>query len=477
MPSRNGFGPKGWVATLICLQLVLLIGVPALIQAAPSFDVVEELTWAPHWLIGTEKHPTLPSWLLETMRFIVPDPMVGPLILSEATVALTYVFIFRLGCLLLDPLRAAVGTLLLLGSYYFTAPTIEFNHNVLQMPIWAGLILQFALLRRTPASWPVWIGIGLTAGLGLWVKYSIVLLYMVLLLIGLAEAPIRRRLLSPQPYVMVLLAALVWAPHFRWLVDNDFLPMRYAQSRLAEEESVWGPLAFFLNQVLANAPIAVLLGFATWGTAATAERAPAIPRGDRTFLRVVTLAPLVLALLFLVMTGSAGKSMWGMPMFPTIGLLAAAELPIIWTMPRLRRVAILGMAVLVLVPICLFVSIRIPFDGNFLRTAWPMRELAAKADALWHQSEPGPLRFVGGDPWIAGLIVVGNSNRPVIINGDDISKSPWVNPTEAASAGVLYVTTKPDAIAPYCRDPRPAQVIPLGEPHIPTIYARVCHGS
>jgi hypothetical protein len=469
--------PAGWVAAIICLQFILLVGILSFVEKAPPFDVVEELAWAPHWLLGTEKHPTLPSFLIEAMRVIVPDPVAGPLILSEVAVGLTYFFVFRLGCLLLDPLRAAAGTLLLVGSYYFTAPTIEFNHNVLQMPIWAGLVLQVALLRRNPSSWLLWIGIGVTAGLGLWVKYSAIMLYIVLFGIGVAEAPIRRRLLSPQPYVAIILAALVWAPHVHWLIANDFLPIRYAKSRLAEEASSWGPVLFLLSQLLSNSPIAVLLGVSAFGRTSSNTKASSVGLSDRAFLWIVTLAPLALVLLFLAWSGSAGKPMWGMPMFPALGLLLATELPIDWTMARLNRLGGMAVFLLILVPVCLVISIPMPFTGPILRTAWPMHELATKANAFWQRSVPMPLRFVGGDPWIAGLIVVATPGRPAIINGDDISESPWVDPAKVRAAGVLYVTPDPNEISPYCQDPSPAEIIPLSEPRIPTIYARVCHGD
>ena len=98
--------------------------------------------------------------------------------LPKSLVAASFVAVYLLGRDLLGPKRSAAGTLLLTGIFYYSWPTPELNHNVVQMPLWAWLFL--ALWRATRGgclTW--WIVLGVVAGLSIWAKYSSALVLVV----------------------------------------------------------------------------------------------------------------------------------------------------------------------------------------------------------------------------------------------------------------------------------------------------------
>ena len=57
----NSLTPGQLVGVLASFQIIVLVALPYAFSSAPPIDVVEGFVWAPHWLIGTYKHPPLPS--------------------------------------------------------------------------------------------------------------------------------------------------------------------------------------------------------------------------------------------------------------------------------------------------------------------------------------------------------------------------------------------------------------------------------
>src|SRR6266850_1682315 len=62
--------PALLVAMLAAGQIVAWTLAPSLIHSAPPLDVVEGYLGGHEWVIGTYKHPALPSWVLEASRLM-----------------------------------------------------------------------------------------------------------------------------------------------------------------------------------------------------------------------------------------------------------------------------------------------------------------------------------------------------------------------------------------------------------------------
>ena len=107
---------------------------------------------------------------------------------------------FLLGRELMDAPRAAAGAVLLSGVVYFTWVTPEFNHNVMQMPLWAGLVL--VLWRAREEEGIVWWSlVGVLGAVGLYAKFSTVLLLLPAAIYILADPKCRRQIATPGPWV------------------------------------------------------------------------------------------------------------------------------------------------------------------------------------------------------------------------------------------------------------------------------------
>ena len=429
--------PHRWVMGLIGIQLAVWTLVPAWSHLSLPLDVVREgLAWGHEWQAGYHKHPPLMSWLTEaSFRWF---GKVGPFLLSQLAVAVCYWFVFLLGRQLLGARAAALGTLLLTGSYYFSFPTPEFNHNVLQMPFWAALCYVFYRAVQQPGI-RYWLVLGVLAGFGLLAKYSVLVLLAVMGGYLLWVPMLRRQLWTPGPWLAVLVAALILMPHLWWLLEHDWATLQYFRQRSGAAGSgvqrLLEPLDFLLANTLCHLPMLLLL-LLSMRWPAQQERMSA---DTRRFLYTLAFAPALLVAAGSLLSGAGLRDAWGTPMWNLSGLVAVAWLGShrLALRPLLYGVA----SLLVLVP-TLYAG-KALYGSHFTdrphRSGWPGAELAQGLAAAWHTRTACPLRIVAGEPWLAGLVAMHMPTRPTVLWEASLVQSPWLRAEQLGQQGVLAV--------------------------------------
>jgi 4-amino-4-deoxy-L-arabinose transferase-like glycosyltransferase len=427
------------IATLIVAQFVFLALLPFLVSSAPPLDVVEGLVWGREWLLGTHKLPPLPAWLIEISLHLTGSPILGPYLLSQICVALTYFSVFATGRRLTTNNNALAGTLLATGIVYFTWTTPEFNHNVIQMPIWMAAFLLFTMIREDARRPLPWLLLGALAGLGIYAKYSVVVLYAVLGLWLLLEGRMRRALLTPWPWAAGLLALAIAAPHVQWLVANHFAPLDYVRARSANDGSILPVLKWMLAQAVYHLPIVVLLLIAGRRTFLALPRR-ADGRSTLAYVAFLALAPAIATALLALVSGSRLQDMWGMPMFALSGLLVVLLLDRDWSEALVRRLWVGAICVVIVVGTGFTLNIVVSRAiDQPIRNAWPMAEIATKAQAAWTGQTQAQLKIVSGDKWLAGLVAAGTPERPHVLYDGLPANAPWLDDESLRIDGVLYV--------------------------------------
>ena len=472
MDSPNISKPSRRIGALIAFQCFILVIVPYSFSWAPPLDVVEGLVWAPHWLIGTYKHPPLPSWLIEISVLLTQNIILGPYIVGQLCIGLTYWFIYRLGRVLMDPMRAAAATVLMAGSYYFTVPTLEFNHNVVQLPLWSAGILLYAQLRQKPHSWVLWLGLGALGGLGLYGKYTFAVLLVVLLAVSLFETQTRALFKTIKPYCAIALMVVMFSPHLVWLVQHDFEPLTYALERGATGPTSH-PLVFMAAQLADHLPIALILAFVGIRSLKNGEAVLA-KQDDVTFLRVVTFAPILLVFSLFILSGSSAKDMWAMPMFTPLGLWIVMEFRRKWTLSQLDRATQAAMALILLIGVGFIVQALSPYRDRPSRSNWPMQDISNGLAALWKERTDHPIAIIGGTPFVAGLAALGQKSRPDVMIGSDLNHSPWLTEADIQKKGIAFIFDHDEATPALCGNRSFKNVIKLKDPLMPELTAIIC---
>src|SRR5712671_4644184 len=243
---------SGEAFTLFCLgHAALWTLLPAALYPNLPLDLIEALTYGREWQLGYDKLPPLPWWLIEgTYRLFGSDTALY--LVAQATVVAAFGLVWVLARRLVGAAGALVAVLIVDGLHYFNFTAPKFNHDVIQLPLWAlaGLAFHGALRGGRMRDWCL---LGIAGGIALWAKYFVVMLALPMAAFLILDRDARPALRTAGPYVAALIAVAIALPHLVWLVENDFLPFRYAEARAAPVrgliDHVVHPIAFVVGQI------------------------------------------------------------------------------------------------------------------------------------------------------------------------------------------------------------------------------------
>jgi 4-amino-4-deoxy-L-arabinose transferase-like glycosyltransferase len=433
--------PRDAAYLYIIWQVVIWTLVPYFIAISLPLDVVSDgLGWGHEWQLGYFKHPPLPSWLVEMFFDVLGD--LGPFLLSQIAIAVTCLFVFALGRAIMGERKAAFGTVLLAGVWYFSVPSPEWNHNVAQMPAWAAMTFLFYKSLKT-GDWRWWVLLGFAAGIGLLMKYSTAVLMAVMFLYMLVTRDARAKFLTVGPYAALVICFVTISPHVAWLIQNNFPTLHYAAERAGESSGVVArillPFKFIASQLIDLLPavaVAVFVGLIGRDTFRKIEA-----DDDLRFLLWMGLGPALLTAALSLVAGFGLRAMWGTPMWNLTGLIIVALAGARGDQASFPRLAIGTAALLIIMPLIFWftTSLGPQLRGHVARSAWPDKVMAKSFDQSWQLTAGRPLTIVAGDGWLAGLIAMRSDPRASVFTDGDMQMAPWITPQRLTKEGVLVV--------------------------------------
>ncbi|NCU94823.1 MAG: hypothetical protein EBV48_02945, partial [Betaproteobacteria bacterium] len=146
------------------VRLALLLLVPAYLSAwclapvfvhdSPPLDVVEGWVLGQAWQAGYYKHPPLSPWLTAASTLLLGRSLWAVFILSPLVMLGGLAALWVLARQFLDERTSLVSVYLASTQLYFNLLIPEFNHNVMQTPLWA---MAFALTWLAVRGGGVWL--------------------------------------------------------------------------------------------------------------------------------------------------------------------------------------------------------------------------------------------------------------------------------------------------------------------------------
>src|ERR1700692_3134775 len=221
--------PREGFAGFALLHAALWTALPSALSPNLPLDLIEALTYGREWQLGYDKLPPLPWWLVEIMhRAFGTDA--GYYALAQVAVIIAFVAVWATARPLVGATGALIAVLIIDGMHYFQYTAVKFNHDVIQLPFWAlaGYAFHLALKRGRLAHWFL---LGFAVGGALWAKYFVVVLAAPYALFLIFDRDARRALATPGPWLALVVALAIAAPHIVWLFQTDFLPFAYAEPR------------------------------------------------------------------------------------------------------------------------------------------------------------------------------------------------------------------------------------------------------
>jgi 4-amino-4-deoxy-L-arabinose transferase-like glycosyltransferase len=434
----------------------LWVWVPALINPGQVGDHFEQFTWAHSMEWGYHKHPPLPTWLLAiTLQLVGPTPYATYAVAALMLVGTAW-FTYLLARELLGVHLASLAIVLWGLHWAFSWKGQMLNHNsVMMCCIAAAAWLAWQASKRRSA-WGWWLALGLVGGLAMLTKYqsAIPLVGVIIALWRAGQLHERDKLLGLLLAVAVTL--LVFAPHVAWVVNHEFVTLKYASSTVQQLDllgRVRKLLSFSALQLrMLLWPLLCIGVLALWMRKRTAATVEAITseRERQAWLLGLLAWPLgVLAVLCLAQ-GVRLQDHWGFQAMQFVSLWLA------WQLRRFGPQAAARLVLLALVTHTLALA-------TYSRSVWDPRTLAkrerpdqfypaqALADAVlhsWQQTTACPLRYVVGGTYEAGMVSVYSGQNPVVFEVGSPQRSPWVKLDSLQRAGAVYLYNEPPQQGP-----------------------------
>ena len=404
-------GKEKKIFYLLCLyHLIIWTLVPYFSNKNLPLDVIEALAWGQDFDLGYNKHPPLSAWIPGLLFKIFGNKDWVYYLLSQIFIVISFVFLWKLSSFFLKKkIQILLSVLTIEGIAFYTFETPQFNVNICQIPLWIGTIYFFlkSIKNNKIADW---IFLGTFSALGFLTKYIFVYLLISLLFYLIYIFFIRKKINFNFLYT-VLIFFLITAPHFQWLLQNDFTTIYYALKRGGLNEfniynHLLNPFKFLISQILILLPFLLLIYLLI------KKIKIKLPFDNQKFIFLLFsfLLPFFLILITSMVTGSRIRTMWMIPFYSLVGVFFIFLYQDSINLKKLKSFNILLIIFLIISPT--LYSLRSIYNDS--RTGYEGKKIALQIEKEWKTISKDEISNVGFSEWYAGNLSYHLSNRPKV---------------------------------------------------------------
>ena len=418
-------GKEKKIFYLLCLyHLIIWTLVPYFSNKNLPLDVIEALAWGQDFDLGYNKHPPLSAWIPGLLFKIFGNKDWVYYLLSQIFIVISFIFLWKLSSFFLKKkIQILLSVLTIEGIAFYTFETPQFNVNICQIPLWIGTIYFFlkSIKNNKIADW---IFLGTFSALGFLTKYIFAYLLISLFFYLIYIFFIRKKINFNFLYT-VLIFFLITAPHFQWLIRNDFTTIYYALKRGELNEfniynHLLNPFKFLISQILILLPFLLLIYLLI------KKIKIKIPFDNQKFIFLLFsfLLPFFLILITSMVTGSRIRTMWMIPFYSLVGVFFIFLYQDSINLKKLKSFNILLIIFLIVSPT--LYSLRSIYNDS--RTGYEGKKIALQIEKDWKAISKDEISNVGFSEWYAGNLSYHLSNRPKVFleENNNFYKKPAV---------------------------------------------------
>lgn len=293
--------------------LTLLLHLLVITRYGIVRDELYYLACANHLAWGYVDHPPLSIAILWLTRAVLGDTLwairLPPALARSATVALTGWLTREAGG---KRVAQTLAMLISLLTPIYLGVGHYFSMNAFDILFW--MLALCLLMRLLAAPHPkLWLWLGVTLGLGLLNKISVLWL-MAGITLGLLCTPYRRVFITSGPWFAAVIAGLLFLPHVVWQVVNGWPTREFIHNATTLKMAAMPPAQFLLAQLLQMNPLFAPLWLTGLLWSLTSRTAGRWRVGSLVFLTV---------LLILLVNGKS-RPMYLAPAYPILFATGAA---------------------------------------------------------------------------------------------------------------------------------------------------------
>ena len=422
-------------------HLLIWTLIPSVVNTNLPLDTIEALAWGSDLKWGFEKHPPMSGLMVEIIFQLFGNNDWAFYLLSQIFLTFTFFIVWKFSNeIFKDKTLSLISVLMLSGFFFYNYTTPEFNVNICQLPFWALTVLYGWRSFNVKDKISNWLLFGLFASFGFLSKYL-----FIFLLIGIkifySYFLIKKKKINIYYFIPGLIFLAVISPHLIWLSQNDYVTILYGLSRSNIETGNFinhliNPLIFLTKQIIILVPIMLM-------TYVLLKKIKIDINSNNTliYLVCINILPLILMLLYSLLTGAKIRTMWMTPFyifFPTMLLFIFKKFIFF---KSLKKFFLIFFIFFLISPLT-YLAVSI-LDKN-KRTDYPGREIADLVQRKWDKNFSNEITIVVGDEWAAGNLSYHLVSRPKWLRSlKTISKDLDEN------QGVIYAGN-PDILKKVC---------------------------
>lgn len=198
-----------------------------------TYDEAEQFMDAKDYVLGYSDQPPLYSWILKTFSYVFGLNVQMMMLVYHLVTAMFLIFLFKICELVFNSEKKVLYcflsyTLFFIYSYDFYRYTI---HTALMMLMCSLSLYFFLKIYFEKQTLTNYLALGTFFGFGLLSKYNFIFFILALIISCLFTSKTRKILFDVKTIFAVSACLVISAPHFMWVMNNDFAPIHYALKR------------------------------------------------------------------------------------------------------------------------------------------------------------------------------------------------------------------------------------------------------
>jgi 4-amino-4-deoxy-L-arabinose transferase-like glycosyltransferase len=428
-----------------------------LVGLTPPSDNLEQLVWHRSLEWGYYKHPPLPTWLA-ALAVQIGGINAWTSYFLGGIVTLFALYLWWLTMVQTHSKKwATIALLIGLSSSYLGGRTNYYNHNIV---LFACMTLALyahwnAITKPSHPSWKWWSLLGLALGLGAISKYQIVLVLFPIVGMWVYDKAWKNKSYTLGLFLAAIISMLVFLPHFIWLMQNQFPPMRYAvETSLGKDldllERFRYTLTWFGDQVFnrgIGGCIILLTIVLVQRKKNQIKNTPQInevllpeQQKIKIFWMMWGFIPFALMIGMGLFGGVRQQLHWGTAFLP---LLVTAVM-VLWQGQFFEKVKTKPIWIaFFIVQVLLLLQSQLtsvfgwgPLINNHWRN-YPSEQVTQLIAPKARQEMQHPIRIISGVLGEAGATAILMPERPLVLLENNLSISPWINAAMISDCGYL----------------------------------------
>lgn len=381
-----------WFAILNC---VLWVALATWLKPTMSLNAIEAYVWSQHFAWGYSKNPYFIGWLSH-IGFLTKPSAWGYYLLQFLLTSVGLLGLWALCMRLFNDKRIGIVAVFALSLTIFLDYNVFWNNdNFFLVALWPLMFLSYIKSLHNPRYWLL---TALFAGLALMSKYNTVV-FLPFMFLYLLTPKQRKHFTSPWFYAGVVLFIIINLPNLYWSVSNHFQAFRWFHERSTDHMS-WGGK---IGNIIGNFYLLLLVPGILWvsGNRFIRHQQPA---ADIKTFRFIVVWPTIFTLIGLLVTGQSIYSEWLVP----YGFFAVPMIFAYCTVDPNQQINTktllwIGWGIFVAKVLIFIVGYGIDTQRND-RSFLPAKQMAHAAEHFWQQHTHTPLRYVSGEPHMAGYV-------------------------------------------------------------------------